>query len=727
MKKILVFFLFLTVTSNLDAGTLIPADNPSIQYFGRWDFSDPKSPSHSWPGVYIYAEFEGTSIGVKLKDNYCYFNVYIDGEFVKVFRGDSDASKEYTLVTGLSDSSHTILFSKRNETNWTRFYFEGFIIDEGKSLLPPKARPVRKIEFIGNSATSASGNEYHSPGSAGDSVAFYTNIDKGFGPIVARHYDAQYHMTSVSGWGVVLDCCGGWNNIPDVFDQTHIHIPNPVWDFEQWIPNVAVIALGSNDYNGFGGWDGDLTQDETDLFKERYHQFISMVNDVYPGVKILAVATHLEWIRETVSEIVEEENVMGHDNVFYGQRSFYEGGYVHNGHPNVATHDSIAQELISYIDQIEPWEAYIDTLAPKFDKLPQSPATIYQKEFELVVETDSYATVRFSDADKSYEEMEHTFTTTGKRRHAVVVSAEHGDHLELYLRAADLSGNAMSSSAQLTFDIDTTKKVLNWTDIEYDDSDWKTGQTPIGFGDISGLKTESDSVITLYVRRAFTVDDTTTLNGLGVLFKGQDGIVLYLNGTEVGRENFFDGEEITYSTYAFEVQFINKMFIIDQAKLSQILIEGENLLAAEIHIAKSGSDGVHFEAQTIDDKFQIIIPFESEWQYFDAGSVPEDKIVDISTALINRSIQPEVFRLSQNYPNPFNPLTKIKYSLAEPVHVHLEVFDIKGSKISDLVNTQQHAGEYTVEFDGSKLSSGLYFYRLKTDPFNKIKRMLIIK
>jgi len=415
MKIILAIFLFMSVLLNVHAGTLIPADNPNIQYFGRWDFSDPKSPSHSWPGVYVYAEFEGTSIGVKLKDNYCYFNVYIDGEFVKVFRGDSDASKEYTLVTGLSDSSHTILFSKRNETNWTRFYFEGFIIDDGKSLLPPKVKPVRKIEFIGNSITSASGNEYHSPGSAEDSVAFYTNIDKGYGPIVARHYDAQYTMSSVSGWGMVLDCCGGWNNIPDVFDQTNIHTPLPVWDFEQWIPNVVVIALGSNDYSGFGGWDGDLTQDETDLYIERYHQFISTVNDVYPGVKILAVATHLEWIRETVSEIVEEENAMGHDNIFYGQWSYYEGGYVHDGHPNVTTHGGIAQELISYIDQIEPWEAYIDTLAPKFDKLPQSPAAIYQKEFELVVETDSYSIVKFSDIDKNYGDMEHTFTTTGKR------------------------------------------------------------------------------------------------------------------------------------------------------------------------------------------------------------------------------------------------------------------------------------------------------------------------
>ena len=728
MRKYLFILIIYCIFSDTSAGILIPADDTDIQYFGRWDFSDPEAPSHSWPGVYIYAEFEGTSIGVKLKDNFCYFNVYIDGEFIKVFKGDSDASKEYTLISGLSDSSHTILFSKRNETNWTRFYFQGFIVDDGKELLPPKAEPLRKIEFVGNSITCASGNEYHSPGLA-DDVAFYTNIDKGFGPVIARHYDAQYTMTSISGWGMVLDWVGSWdNNLPDVFDQTHIHIPEPLWDFEQWIPNIVVIALGTNDFSGFGGWEGSLSQDETDLFKERYHQFIATINDVYPGVKVLAVASYIEWMRQTISEIVEEEKSVGHDNVFYAQWSYYEGGYVHDGHPNVATHDSIAHELISYIDLIEPWEAYIDSLPPYFTELPQSPSIVYEKEIEIVVETDSYSIVKFSRADKSYEDMEHTFTVTGKRKHSVIVNGEHGDQINLYLRAADLSGNAMQTSAELAFEIDTTKKILNWTDIDYDDADWKIGRTPIGFGNLSGLNTISDTVITLYVRRVFNIGDTSAIAGLGVFFKGQDGIILYLNGTEIGRENIFDDEDISDSTYAMEAKSTNKMFTVNEPEISQILSEGSNLLAAEIHIARTGSNGIKFESQAIDDKYQVLFPFGSEWRFYDVGNRPEDKIVDISTGLVNQYDQPFRFHLHQNYPNPFNPMTVISYWLSAPGQVDLSIYNTYGQKVCTLVSEKQMAGSHSVQWNASAFASGVYFFKLSTDQqWTQIKKLVLLK
>jgi len=66
--------LFLLILLVLNSGTLplsasveIPADDPNIQYYGRWDFSDPLAPSHSWPGVYIHARFEGSSIGVRMR------------------------------------------------------------------------------------------------------------------------------------------------------------------------------------------------------------------------------------------------------------------------------------------------------------------------------------------------------------------------------------------------------------------------------------------------------------------------------------------------------------------------------------------------------------------------------------------------------------------------------------------------------------------------------------
>jgi len=83
--------------------------------------------------------------------------------------------------------------------------------------------------------------------------------------------------------------------------------------------------------------------------------------------------------------------------------------------------------------------------------------------------------------------------------------------------------------------------------------------------------------------------------------------------------------------------------------------------------------------------------------------------------------------VSQNYPNPFNPVTKIKYHLPKNSEVILKVFDMSGKEVATLVNKKQTAGTYEVTFDGTRLSSGTYFYRLQAGEFIETKRMMLIK
>ena len=88
---------------------------------------------------------------------------------------------------------------------------------------------------------------------------------------------------------------------------------------------------------------------------------------------------------------------------------------------------------------------------------------------------------------------------------------------------------------------------------------------------------------------------------------------------------------------------------------------------------------------------------------------------------------PNNFSLKQNYPNPFNPNTIINYQLQKFSNVSLKVYDVLGNEVSTLVNQKQNAGSYEVGFNATALSSGIYFYTLKTEGFSETKRMLLVK
>jgi hypothetical protein len=88
---------------------------------------------------------------------------------------------------------------------------------------------------------------------------------------------------------------------------------------------------------------------------------------------------------------------------------------------------------------------------------------------------------------------------------------------------------------------------------------------------------------------------------------------------------------------------------------------------------------------------------------------------------------PSKFSLSQNYPNPFNPSTKINYELPMDGLVSLKIYDMSGKEVYYLVNEVKAAGYYTVSFDASKLSSGIYLYRITAGEFTSVKKMTFIK
>ncbi len=114
-----------------------------------------------------------------------------------------------------------------------------------------------------------------------------------------------------------------------------------------------------------------------------------------------------------------------------------------------------------------------------------------------------------------------------------------------------------------------------------------------------------------------------------------------------------------------------------------------------------------------------------------AGSGPTNAYYNAEilsgSRLMGETTSPGNFMLGQNYPNPFNPTTNFKFQMPNSGFVKLAVFDITGKEVAVLVNENLNAGTYNIDFDASHLASGTYFYRMETNGFSEVKKMVLVK
>lgn len=100
---------------------------------------------------------------------------------------------------------------------------------------------------------------------------------------------------------------------------------------------------------------------------------------------------------------------------------------------------------------------------------------------------------------------------------------------------------------------------------------------------------------------------------------------------------------------------------------------------------------------------------------------------NLVSSITNTSTIAEDYKLEQNFPNPFNPTTTISFSIPSSSFVKLSVFDIAGREVSTLLNEKLSAGSFEYNFNASELPSGVYFYKLSTNEFSEVKRMMLVK
>jgi len=107
----------------------------------------------------------------------------------------------------------------------------------------------------------------------------------------------------------------------------------------------------------------------------------------------------------------------------------------------------------------------------------------------------------------------------------------------------------------------------------------------------------------------------------------------------------------------------------------------------------------------------------------------DHQLVDVVTTGVDEisNLVPSVYSLSQNYPNPFNPTTNIRFAIPEAGLVTMKVYNVIGQEVATLVNDYKNAGTYNVDFDGAKLTSGVYFYTINAGNYTATKKMILMK
>jgi len=357
---------------------MFEADDPNIQYTGRIDWTDPKAPRFSAPGVYVSATFEGDSVAVHLSDEFKWgterdlFDVILDGEFVMKLGAERDVTR-YSLATGLEPGPHTIVVAKRTEASIGQTTFLGF--DVGGTLLAPPPKPSLKIEFIGDSITAGAGVEaangspecsLNAWGEAGGWGQAFNNANMTYAAVAARALGADYHLTAVSGIGLVRNYSSQYDarTMPEVYDLMYVErMDSTPWDTAAFVPDIVVVALGTNDFSPGEVYNlGMPPQESLDVaaYTAAYIEFVNSLRGYYPDAQIVAMSSPMlgnGWPTATdtfATDLVTavtavETSFVGVDDKVH---SFQISGISGQGcgtHPNVAQHATLGTELAEAI------------------------------------------------------------------------------------------------------------------------------------------------------------------------------------------------------------------------------------------------------------------------------------------------------------------------------------------------------------------------------------------
>jgi len=201
--------------------------------------------SYQWPGAYFEATFQSPYVNLLFDDGANNFNVIVDGKLVMIVRKPGHR----TINIGTEGPGpHTIRLEKRSETQYATGHFQGFLAEPAAA--PAPARP-RQIEFIGDSFTVGYGNTSAFTQCTPDEIFETTDAQESFGPLTAKHFDADYQINAFSGLGMVRNYDGREHDkyrMPMLYPRAIFDDPTPAVE-PDWHPQAIVIRIGGNDFS----------------------------------------------------------------------------------------------------------------------------------------------------------------------------------------------------------------------------------------------------------------------------------------------------------------------------------------------------------------------------------------------------------------------------------------------------------------------------------------------
>mgnify|MGYP003145144552 CR=1 FL=1 len=311
-----------------------------------------KTYEYSWPSIYFETAFKGDSLTLKFDDDQNNFQLIVDNSSPIIIK---KPGKNDFVVQDLTAGKHYVRLEKISETQSSSGRFLGFYSDDKPLKLNTRQR---QIEFIGDSYTVGYGNISPSRECNNEQLFETTNSQLAFGPLVAKHFKADYQINASSGFGIVRNYNGHSpeKNLIGLYPFT-LYNNNYIYHSD-WQPKVIVIGLGTNDFSTKLN-DGERWKTRAELqqdYVKKYVEFVKSLQRKNPKAQfILMASTNAEnEIANQMTNVLEQlkaSDMKNIDSIIFSGLDFQGCHW----HPSKKDDELLAELIIKHITKNKIW------------------------------------------------------------------------------------------------------------------------------------------------------------------------------------------------------------------------------------------------------------------------------------------------------------------------------------------------------------------------------------